>query len=171
MKYLLFLIVFFFMGCYADKSPILNAFNKLNPETKDFFTANTKLQCNCLKTNKSKLEKMLKDNESLLLGLKSKKMNLNDVNVQKQLENSIYPALAAYSNCNASALQPKPETLKIIEKDLQILSSTKFESIKADNIFMELSNQLLQKHCSENAGLRRNLDELSILISPLSNQK
>ena len=160
-------ICLFFCSCgNGEDSKILQEFSKLNPKTQEFFNANAKVQCNCLKENKGILEKLMKDSKALVNEIKSKKINNQDNIVQKQIQSEIYPILAKYNDCNAAAPQPNPETFRIIENDLKTFSGASVPGGASDNKMRNLGNALMSKHCKDLHQLAVQLTELSIVISP-----
>ncbi len=161
------IIILFLSSCgNGEDSKILQEFSKLNPKTQEFFTANAKVQCSCLKENKGVLEKMMKDTKILINDLISKKINNQDDIAQKQILTKIYPVLAKYNDCNSAAPQPNPETFRIIENDLKTFSGASVPGGASDNKMRNLGNALLSKHCNELYSLSVQLTELSVVISP-----
>jgi hypothetical protein len=173
MKSIILKIITFILICLCfsscgngDDSKILQEFSKLSPKTQEFFNANAKVQCSCLKEHQGMLEKMIKDSRDLVNDLKSKKINNQDEIIQKRIQTQIYPILSKYNDCNAEAPQPNPETFRIIENDLKTFSGASVPGGASDNKMRNLGNALLLKHCNEYHKLSVELTELTIVISP-----
>jgi hypothetical protein len=166
------IILILFSACTGSEEKqlsekqILDDFSKFNQVSQDFFNSSTRGQCACLGQYHTELKIMLHKTKYLVNQLESKKVSLKDNNVEKDIENYIYPFLKKYNSCLTADQNINPEVFATIEEDLKIFAGASAPGGKSDRKMRRLSVVLLKKHCNDLYDLGFKLDRLLFLISP-----
>jgi hypothetical protein len=165
------LLVFSLFGCGGQSAKsqdleILAEFSKLHPSTQEFFDRDAKLQCACLKENKTTLEKLLENTQSFADSIREGQLSVDSARVAMKIETEIYTVWADYNQCIADSPPPTQETMEQVAADMRSFTGGSEPGGESYNKMVLFNNALMRKHCEELQALGVKVNELSQLVAP-----